>query len=136
MSIIASVPVPAGSRLVDLPTDPNLVPVQRPAIPGTLCPVWCTVNHDEDRAERLHSRELAEVTAPHGDDLREERYISVEVEAYESPELPGGIDPTSIYLAVGSDRELDTSARLSPEVAEQLAAALFEAARIARQARR
>ncbi|MFI6331920.1 DUF6907 domain-containing protein [Micromonospora chersina] len=101
------------------------------------CPAWCSVDHAEDGVERLHSRDMGELTAPSGADMREQKFIGVELEAYASPHLPGGIDPATIYLTMGDQggNLIESSAYLSPEVAEQLAARLFEAARLARQAR-
>ncbi|WP_200215002.1 DUF6907 domain-containing protein [Micromonospora coerulea] len=102
------------------------------------CPAWCTADHTEDDADRLHTRDMGEMTAPSGADLREEKFIGVDLQQLAAADLPGGIDPATIYFTMGDQggNQIESSAYLSPELAEQLAARLFEAARLARQARR
>ncbi|MEU7807883.1 hypothetical protein AB0B18_15665 [Micromonospora chalcea] len=149
MSIIASAPVPAGSRLVDADTiDLAAIrrqtgerfpvnPSYRAAVDRGLCPTWCTQDHSDDGEERLHSSAAVEVRVGHGVDLLDTLTVTVAVDAFESPCLPGGIDPASIYLSAVADKsaEAQVTGNLSAEQAEQLAVALLAAARTARQAR-
>ncbi|WP_430497837.1 DUF6907 domain-containing protein [Micromonospora trifolii] len=102
-----------------------------------LCPPWCTkTSHADEDEERLHSSTATAIGIEDGTHLRETLTVVVQLDAFESPELPGGIDPTSIYLSVTCDRDRDTWAagNMTPEQAERIGQALLDAARTARQA--
>ncbi|MEV1018125.1 hypothetical protein AB0I89_32175 [Micromonospora sp. NPDC049801] len=102
-----------------------------------LCPSWCTKTHtDLTDEELLHSSTATSISIEDGTHLRETVTIVVQLDAFESPALPGGIDPTSVYLSASCDQNPDTwlSGNMSPAQAEQIGQALLDAARTARQA--
>ncbi|WP_435120763.1 DUF6907 domain-containing protein [Micromonospora tulbaghiae] len=97
-----------------------------------LCPSWCAGGHD-DRAERSHVRPIVDTEARHGDLVNERTEIVAQMQAYESPELPGGIDPTTVWVQLCGPDNAVVSACLDLDAAERIGQALVDAARQARR---
>ncbi|MET7752577.1 hypothetical protein [Micromonospora sp. NPDC005367] len=97
-----------------------------------LCPTWCPGtcgNH----AERSHVRPIVDMSVRHGDLVDEQVEIRARMQAYESPDLPGGIEPTEVFVEVAGLGDTVCSASLTLEQAEQLGQALLDAARQGRR---
>ncbi|MEV0723947.1 hypothetical protein AB0I37_14340 [Micromonospora purpureochromogenes] len=104
MSIIASAPVPAGSRLIDAPT----LGITR--IRPALCPPWCTDDHTNDPTDingfllgQVHERVFAELTGQHPAWVREASTAAVYVES--TTEADEVTTPARVVLSIAQGTE-------------------------------